>query len=133
METIIHSNGSKWLGQEPDTIEKLLEVLAAQPLDRSFEAFGNFVTPCERKPSFTSIFVNFYHLSHVFNIDSNDPAIVERLSAAIRANQRRPDYLSQSTYEEIKAAAEAGELERHRKDQEAQHRQARVTLGLEAA
>lgn len=42
MTTTIHANGSKFAGEEPDTIEQLLEVLAAEPLDRSFSGTETF-------------------------------------------------------------------------------------------
>lgn len=95
MKTTIHSNGSKWAGQEPDSIETLLEVLKREPLDRSFEAYGNFAYANESLPGTTRFFGNFLHISHVFSIDSNDPAVVKPLRAAIRANKKREDYLSQ--------------------------------------
>lgn len=43
MTTTIHSNGSKWAGEEPDSLDTLCEVLQSNPLDRSFEEFGNFI------------------------------------------------------------------------------------------
>ena len=104
MVTIIHSNGSKWGGQEPDNIERLLAVLADYPLDRSFEAFGNFASrnavnrrgkPLDGIPGNYHFFGNFHGLSHVFRITTDDEEIGERLTAAICANQERPDYLAQ--------------------------------------
>lgn len=41
--THIQSNGSKWAGDPPDSIDVLCEVLTMHPLDRTFEDFGNFV------------------------------------------------------------------------------------------
>lgn len=43
----------------------------------------------------TSFFGNFYTVSHVFNIDTDDEAIIKPLTEAIKANQLRPDYLAQ--------------------------------------
>jgi len=109
----IKSNGSKWFGEEPDTIEKLLEVLAVEPLDRKFENFGNFIyKPFTWKygrgnrivndkpmypdnPAMLNFFGNFLRVSHVFNITTDDPVIIAKLRKAIRANKKRPDYLSQ--------------------------------------
>ena len=101
MTTDIRSNGSRWAGEEPDTIESLLKTLAQEPLDRKFEAFGNFVTfeaellDGSRMTGMTSFFGNFYTVSHVFNIDTDDEAIIKPLTKAIKANQLRPDYLAQ--------------------------------------
>lgn len=91
MGTEIISNGSKWAGQAPDTVEQLLTVLATQPLDSTFEDYGNFITR-SRIGRTVSYFGNFRNVSHVFNIRTDDPSVIRRLSRAIRANQRRPDY-----------------------------------------
>lgn len=90
----IISNGSKWAGEPPDSVEKLLEVLAKYALDRRFEQFGGFITKDETDDS-VRFFGNFFNLSHVFQIVTDEPEIIERLSAAIHANMERPDYLSQ--------------------------------------
>jgi len=105
--TVITSNGSKWAGQSPDSIELLLEVLANNPLDRRFEAYGDFIYGLDSEHGYTtaelraaavgwvSFHGNFFKLSHVFNIRSNDSKVIEQLTSAIRSNQKRPDYLSQ--------------------------------------
>lgn len=108
--TSITSNGSHWAGEEPSAVEELFEVLAREPLDASFERFGNFIirNPYEGvqtkagewsdgKPLFpgedvTRFFGNFLCVSHVFNIDTTDPELAARLTAAIRANQRTAAY-----------------------------------------
>lgn len=74
--TIIHSNGSKWAGQEPDTIEQLIEVLKTNDLDlRHFAAFGfisfeenNGYMDRDFEEHNIRIHGNFTRLSHVFNI-----------------------------------------------------------------
>lgn len=108
----ITSNGSKWAGEKPDTIEQLLEALENNALDRTFENYGNFIIKCtpeyweeNSRQGFmrgmkhligtTHFFGNFYSLSHVFNIRTDEPDIVSKLTKAIRANQQRPDYQSQ--------------------------------------
>jgi hypothetical protein len=102
-QTIIVSNGSKWLGEAPDTIETLLAVLAQEPLDHTFERYGNFITPLteqtliapQRHPELlglTEFWGNFARVSHVFCIRTNDPAVIATLTAAIRQNQDRDDY-----------------------------------------
>ena len=105
MGTTIISNGSKWLGEPPDPIEKLLEVLASHPLNRVFERCGNFIGP---SAGGTRFWGNFEGLSHVFDIETDDPDVIGRLTAAIRENQRRPDYLSQGT-ETHRESMEKGE------------------------
>lgn len=110
MTTVINSNGSRWYGQEPATVEELIEVLGQEPLDRTFERFGGFISDISTveawgrpvvpeqfrtEPHTIRFFGNFLKLSHVFNIDTNDPDVIDRLTKAIQANQQRPDYLSQ--------------------------------------
>ena len=98
--TIINSNGSKWYGDEQDSIETLIEVLGKHPLDRGFEAYGNFIAvdpPLIKGDNMrgTNFFGNFLTVSHVFNIDTDDPEVIRKLTAAIRENQKRPDYREQ--------------------------------------
>lgn len=135
MTTAIISNGSKWAGDSPDTIDDLLAVLGTHALDRTFEPeqFGNFIFQHDKQPGITCFFGNFAELSHVFNIDTDDQNVIDLLTAAIRANQQRPDYLSQPTYDERAAVAAAREHEKSAARQAERERQARVTLGMEAA
>jgi frataxin-like iron-binding protein CyaY len=80
-----------------------LQVLKDNPLDRTFEAYGNFITPLtadnlKRKPELwgsTRFHGNFHALSHVFWIDTDEPELINTLTAAIRENQQRPDYKDQ--------------------------------------
>ena len=111
----IISNGSKWAGEEPDSINELLSLLRREPLDPSFEAYGNFVHPALRArveydgcntvyvdgdpiypdaPDAVRFFGNFFTTSHAFTIDTDEPAIIETLTAAIRANQATDVYVS---------------------------------------
>lgn len=123
-KTIIHSNGSRWAGEKDASIEELFAILAEYPLRRDLEACGDFIVEgpicvwqngydeetgyplyieSDEQPyaGMTSFWGNFYNLSHVFNISSNDPAVIATLTAAIRANQARPDYLAQPKPEPI--------------------------------
>lgn len=119
--TKIISNGSHWAGEEESPLASLFEVLATQPLLRSFERYGNFIQadpeiewlewqasrefphigrhvpgPSPYAPLMVHRFWgNFLNVSHVFSIDTDEPELIERLTAAIRANQQRPDYLAQ--------------------------------------
>jgi hypothetical protein len=95
--TTITSNGSKWAGEPPDTLETLLEVLTREPLDPMFAAYGDFVIDLSREqpdqpPGTLRFWGNFYALSHVFSIDTNEPPIIDQLTTAIRANQQTPAY-----------------------------------------
>lgn len=117
----INSNGSKWRGEQPDDIGLLLVTLNHYSLDPAFEKFGNFITldPCVgvANPKFNHgdgnsepqwidgqrIFEaegvayfhgNFYALSRVFSIYTNDAETIQKLTDAIRANQQSGDYLA---------------------------------------
>lgn len=111
--TVINANGSKWAGDEPDGVEILLKRLASEPLDPTFEAYGNFISKNPQggvyigrgqyfetgrlypeHPGTCSFFGNFLNVSAVFNIDTNDEALITKLEQAIRANQRRADYIA---------------------------------------
>ena len=89
MTTTIQSNGSRWAGQAPASVDELLDVLARETLDPRFEKYGNFILRDETPLRFWG---NFLSVSHVFSIDTDDAALIERLTAAIRANQQRPAY-----------------------------------------
>jgi hypothetical protein len=92
----INSNGSHFAGGGPSPLECLEEVLKTEPLDRSFEAFGNFVfTPTLEHDHVVRFWGNFFTVSHVFSIDTDDPAVIGHLTTLIRSNQGRADYLSQ--------------------------------------
>jgi hypothetical protein len=104
MGTIIHSNGSKWIGQQPDSIEQLIDVLGKHTLDRTFEAYGDFTQrgarngrgePVDGINQAVCFFGNFIDLSHVFRITTDEQDVIERLSAAIADNKKRPEYLRQ--------------------------------------
>lgn len=90
----IESNGSKWYGQEPDSIEQLVELLRTSPLDPSFEGHGNFAYPIEDSNGPTGewqVWGNFFHVSHVFRI-SGTKEEVWPLVLEVRLNQDSPAY-----------------------------------------
>lgn len=93
--TKIISNGSKWAGEEPDSIEKLLEVMKTEPLDRTFEQYGDFCISMPNTDGALRFWGNFHAVSHVFSIETNDPEVIESLIGAIKANKRLPGYLDQ--------------------------------------
>ncbi len=103
--TTITSNGSKWAGESPDTVDELCAVLQSHTLDRIFEGYGNFVIADAGEP--LRFWGNFFDVSHVFSIDTDEPAVIERLTALIRANQQTAAYLSQDSPEQRKQAEDA--------------------------
>ncbi len=83
MTTTIASNGSKWAGQEPDSIDTLLEVMKKHPLRREYSGF-------EEVDGRTVYFYgNFDTISHVFSIESDDAIVVARLVSAMERNWRK--------------------------------------------
>lgn len=96
---VIHSNG----GGKPQPIEALFARLESDTLDRSFEAFGDFMQrdPISvtgeplGPPGMVSIFGNFLTYSHVFSIWTDDEALIEKLAALIAANKARDEYQDQ--------------------------------------
>lgn len=95
----IISNGSKWYGQEPDSVDILLSVLGEHPLDPTFENFGNFyyepeyLDPSKQPPAGTvfRVFGNFSDVSHVFNIEGNAEEL-EPIRLAIESNRASESY-----------------------------------------
>lgn len=96
--TRINYNGSRWTGQDPDTLEGLIAVLAREPLDPTFEEYGNFAMPLDDPQRYEApagslrFWGNFHALSHAFSIDTDDPAVIDRLITAITANQATAAY-----------------------------------------
>ncbi len=99
--TLIISCGSRWGGEEPATVDELLAALATEALDPRFEEFGGFIDLCpiaansERQllpDGWVQFHGNFQTVSHVFQIVTNDPAMIAELTAAIRANQASERY-----------------------------------------
>jgi hypothetical protein len=91
MTTKIRSNG----GGNPQPIEALFARLESDTLDRTFEAYGNFIERIAAFPEVVCFWGNFLTYSHVFSVDTDEPELVERLTAAIRANQQTPAYRHQ--------------------------------------
>ena len=94
-------------------IAALFERLERTPLDPQFEAFGNFVSPAHGctvggtygkteyadtgpihadSPNAMRFFGNFFCESAVFNLDTDEPDLIKRLTVAIRANQASAAY-----------------------------------------
>ena len=85
----IHTNGSKWAGEQPDPLEKLFEVLKNHTLEPDLEDCGNFVHEKLRSVHFLG---NFFDISHAFDIETDEPELMEKLFAAIRANKNTEEY-----------------------------------------
>ncbi len=93
----IISNGSKWGGEPPDTIDKLLSVLASHPLDRRTKPFMTEppLVANGYKKGVMRFSGNFLTISHVFQIDTDEIETINTLARAIRANMQREDYRAQ--------------------------------------
>lgn len=107
-KTLILTNGSKWAGDTPDDIQVLLEVLAKDVLDPSFEQYHCYepvpfdpllkergeesarkYLPWVGAATFSG---NFLTVSHVFHIITQDQQVIETLQEAIRRNLEKPEY-----------------------------------------
>lgn len=115
--------GSRFAGQPSQTVDQLLATLDAYALDPSFEEYGNFIIADPRRytdggrihpdaPGAVRFFGNFARLSCGFSVDTDEPETIERLTAAIRANQQRPDYRA----DRIRRELARDELDRIRRD-----------------
>lgn len=110
IKTTIHSNGSKWAGEQPDSIEKLIEVLKTATIEERFfhkwekknhqapSIWKNICPISINEPSknegfygdpegHTIFFGNFEEISHVFRIATNDKKLIKKLTKAIKANK----------------------------------------------
>lgn len=99
----IQSNGSKWRGDAPDSVDKLIEVLGEYALDPTFENYGKFYQTMSKddyldmetgekydgKVHFSG---NFFELSHVFSIYTDEAEVIERLQGAIDKNMASEAY-----------------------------------------
>src|SRR5574343_1458957 len=92
-KTEIISNGSKWLGQGPDTLEDLYTMLKTYALDPDFEKYGNFFHYTTGKHFEVYHFHgNFACISHVFDIRTNDHEVIDKLLNLIFDNQGNAVY-----------------------------------------
>jgi len=81
--TTIYSNGSKWAGQEPDSLETLLEVMEHHPISADVSN-----CECDINDRAVQFLGNFDTVSHVFNIDATGDDIA-RLREAIAKNREK--------------------------------------------
>lgn len=91
----IIANGSKWYGQEPDNIDRLINLLSSRPLDPAFEEFGNLYfaddSPANAGKGLFCIWGNFYDYSHVFDIIGTEQEL-KIVKAAVQINQSSTEY-----------------------------------------
>ena len=81
---IILSNGSKWLGQEPDTVEDLLVVMQNHEL----EDWSSFDLVTKEPHKEFRAFGNFIAVSHVFRIDGSLDEMLP-IARAMKENRRK--------------------------------------------
>lgn len=103
----IINNGSKWAGEAPDPVEKLIERLKTEVLDPTFEKYGNFVMDAEgeanKKLGILHVWGNFYTVSGVFSLMGTLEELSE-IIALIRENQTTAAY--KKARDEVKARDE---------------------------
>lgn len=97
--TNIISNGSKWAGERPDSIEKLLEVLRDNTIGERFffwyqtnpnqkeKPKYEYATPISIRSGIHTFFGNFEEVSHVFRIETDDLEMIATLTNAIKENK----------------------------------------------
>jgi len=92
--TTTYEIGSRFAGQPSRTIAELIDTLGTHPLDPRFEADGGDFINLSANTAAVRFHGNFLTLSYVFAIRTDDAEIIAQLTAAIRANQARPDYIA---------------------------------------
>jgi hypothetical protein len=98
----IQSNGSKWAGEAPDTLEVLLDVLKTETLDPTFEQYGGFfyrLPGDERYDGEYHAFGNFLTVSHVFSIYGTLEEL-RPLAQALKLARSKPEYLKEKAARE---------------------------------
>ena len=86
--TLIHYNGSKWNGQEPDSVDRLIEMLSHHPIGAWFfkEGVGHMAPDSDLGRGTIRYFGNFEDVSHAFCIETNDADVIRRMNAAVRTS-----------------------------------------------
>lgn len=120
-------------------IDALLERLSSATLCPTFERYGNLIQhplyhskPGDKPgewvddtdrpmypdhPGTHRFFGNFFDYSHVFNIDTDEPELIEALTKAIRANQATAAYADAKAQVEEREAYWRNREERRRQKQ----------------
>lgn len=86
-QTRVLSNGSKWAGEEPDSIEVLCDRLREYALDPWLAPFIGTMPD-----GATRFFGNFWEIAGAFHIQTTDPALIELLTGLIEANRSTEGY-----------------------------------------
>ena len=94
MTTTIHANGSKWAGQPPDDIEKLIAMLTAHPLDLELSSRT-------AEPGWWTFRGNFQDVSHVFHVETDEPDLAMRVGKAYIRSWLRAHELNSEAIERI--------------------------------
>lgn len=88
----------------PINLDRLRELLRTEPLDSTFERFGNFVIrnpmlafkpprlAYPDNPAMVHFFGNFANYSFVFSFNTDEQGLIDEMEALIRANQAMPEY-----------------------------------------
>lgn len=114
----IISNGSKWFGEAPDTINDLIKVMGEHTLDPIYEKSGGIINAhphwCSEKSAkkyngCTIFSGNFIDISHVFYIVTDEQPVIAQLSKVILTN------INSAAYKEAKIAAEKEAIQNNRK------------------
>lgn len=98
VQTVIFSNGSKWAGEEPDDVEVLKVKLERHTLDPRLAPFIQtpeqieFIQPRPELEGMTCFSGNFFDVSSVFSIYTNDPVHIAELTQLIGMNMESPAY-----------------------------------------
>jgi hypothetical protein len=95
-------------GSGKRSLEHLFRMLAEHPLDRTFEAYGDYLeTPVWSKPPRDGwaadgsdgecmFWGNFFDWAYTFNLTTNDPELIERIRVAVEQNRARADFQAQA-------------------------------------
>ena len=87
--TLIESNGSKWLGQHPDDLDKLYSMLCDHKLILHFypgyEAIDNY--EWYRQLGMIRFHGNFQDISHCFSVDTNDSGVIKMMLGHLTVNR----------------------------------------------
>lgn len=90
----IHSNGSKWAGETPNSLAQLLIMLDSEPLDPAFLRYG-FRELYKGEAHYLG---NFANLSNVFHVSCTPGGSADRLlQEAVTKNLLRPDFIAALT------------------------------------
>lgn len=112
--------GCSWR-REPDTINRILRYLENYSLDQIFENYGNFIDPnpewlnpetAQKYAGCTRFWGNFYSISGVFDVITNDADVIRRLTTAIRRNQGSAAYASTKAESVAETASVAGGIKK---------------------